>query len=206
MPFTFAAPLGSMLSALIAGKFKVPPLYIVIVASILQVIGFVLLSTLPASAKLIPAQYGYEIIAGFGCGINISLLVLMTPFSVEEQDNGEFFYFRVFALRELTPSSAVAMGSIAQFRVMGGAVGLAVVTTVFNSNVRPALADLLSREQVETLLRSAGAVKSFAPETQEIITNTFASAYNLQMKILAGFAAAQIPSSILMWQKKQIIV
>ena len=88
MPFTFAAPIGSVISSLIAGKLKVPPIYLVVFASILQVVGFALLSTLPASPQVIPAQYGYEIIAGFGCGINISLLILMTPFSVESQDKG----------------------------------------------------------------------------------------------------------------------
>lgn len=89
---------------------------------------------------------------------------------------------------------------------MGGAIGLAVVTTVFNTQVRPELAGFLSREQAEALLRSAEAIKAFPPETQEIIKSTFADAYNLQMKILAGFAAAQIPSSFIMWQKKQIVV
>ena len=93
MPFTFAAPIGSMISAIIAGKLKVPPIYIVIFASMLQVIGFVLLSTLPASSRIIAAQYGYEVIAGFGCGINISTLVLMTPFSVQKQDNGEILLY-----------------------------------------------------------------------------------------------------------------
>lgn len=88
MPFTFAAPVGSVISAMVAGKIKLPPIYIVIFASILQVIGFVLLSTLPASSRLDHAQYGYEIIAGFGCGVNISLLLLMTPFTVEPRDKG----------------------------------------------------------------------------------------------------------------------
>jgi hypothetical protein len=89
MPFTFAAPVGSMVSALIAGKMKIPPIYIVLFASVLQVIGFSLLSTLPASSELLPAQSGYEVIAGFGSGINISLLMLMTPFSVKSKDKGQ---------------------------------------------------------------------------------------------------------------------
>ena len=88
MPLTFAAPLGSAISASIAGKLKVPPIYLVMCASTLQVIGFALLSTLKFSNNVHAAQYGYEVIAGFGCGINISILVLMTPFSVERRDQG----------------------------------------------------------------------------------------------------------------------
>lgn len=74
---------------MIAGKLKVPPIYLVLIASTLQVIGFTLLSTLPTSGDFIlHAQYGYEVIAGFGVGVNISTLMLMTPFSVEKRDQG----------------------------------------------------------------------------------------------------------------------
>ncbi len=93
MPFTFAAPVGSAVSALIAGKLKVPPIYLVICASVLQIIGFALLSTSSYSPRVAAAQYGYEVIAGFGCGINISILVLLTPFSVEKRDQGTSILF-----------------------------------------------------------------------------------------------------------------
>jgi hypothetical protein len=33
-----------------------------------------------------------------------------------------------------------------------------------------------------------------------------AHGYNLQMIVLCGFAAAQIPAALLMWRKKQITV
>lgn len=90
LPFAFASPVGSMISAVIAGKLKIPPIYLILIASTLQVIGFTLLSTLPTSGDLLlHAQYGYEVIAGFGVGVNISTQMLMTPFSVERRDQGE---------------------------------------------------------------------------------------------------------------------
>lgn len=89
MPFTFSAPVGSVVSAIVAKKARVPLIYIILFASSLQVIGFVLLSTLPTTTELVAAQTGYEIIAGFGCGINISLLVLIIPFAVKSSDKGE---------------------------------------------------------------------------------------------------------------------
>ena len=105
MPFTFAAPLGSAASALIAGKLKVPPIYLVMCASALQVIGFVLLSTLSFTPNVTAAHYGYEVLAGFGCGINISLLILMTPFSIEKRDQRmlifHFFSFWVTDICQL---------------------------------------------------------------------------------------------------------
>ena len=99
------------------------------------------------------------------------------------------------------------MGSVAQFRVMGGVIGLAIVTAALNSSVRSKLAVFLSPAQIDELLRSAGSVSaSFSGAMSAEIRAVFAEGYNLQMKILAGLAAAQIPSSLVMWQKKQIVV
>jgi len=88
MPFSFMMPIGSMISSMIAGKYKVPLIYMVIIASALQVIGFSLLSFAPVT-HLSPVQYGYQIIAGFGTGTNISTLILITPFSVSKKDQGK---------------------------------------------------------------------------------------------------------------------
>lgn len=88
IPFSLAAPFGSVITAGLAKSVKIPLVYMILVAAALQVIGFALLSTLPTTQAMIPAQYGYQVIAGFGCGINISLLVLITPFCVQERDKG----------------------------------------------------------------------------------------------------------------------
>jgi hypothetical protein len=89
MPFTFAAPIGSMVASTIGSKLKVPAIYLVLCSAILQTIGFSLLASLPKTSYLPPRMYGYQVIAGFGCGINISMLVLMVPFTVEFRDKGK---------------------------------------------------------------------------------------------------------------------
>ncbi|KAG8157943.1 hypothetical protein KVR01_012215 [Diaporthe batatas] len=188
IPFTLAAPVGSIVSAVLAKAAKIPPLYLVIFAAVLQVIGFSLLSTIPESTHIIAAQYGYQIIAGFGCGINISLFLVMTPFRVQERDK------------------AVALGSVGQFRVMGGVIGLAIITSAFNGLVRGQLNDLIPASELETLLKSPETISSFAQDVQQIIRKTFAEGYTLQIKILAGLAAGQIPAALLMWEKDQIRV
>lgn len=98
------------------------------------------------------------------------------------------------------------MGSVAQFRVMGGVIGLAIVIAVFNNTIKSNLAQDLSPDQVHSLLQAASSVTSLPAEIQRMTRDVFADGYNLQMKILAGLAAAQIPSSIAMWQKEQIRV
>ncbi|KAE8163989.1 MFS general substrate transporter [Aspergillus tamarii] len=188
IPFTVAAPVGSALSSAVAKALKIPLVYLVLLASVIQVVGFALLSTLSASLTITAAQYGYQIIAGFGCGINISLLILMTPFTVEERDK------------------AVAMGAVAQFRVMGGSIFLAIVTSVSNGFIRSHLRGLLDDDQLHSVLHSAAAVPMLPPDAQTMVRTVFSESYNLQMKILAGCAGGQVLASLLMWQKEPIIV
>jgi hypothetical protein len=79
-------PVGSVWTAGIAGKFKVPPAYLFMAASALQTVGFALLSTSPTDGRIISAQYGYQVICGFAIGGVLSTLTLMAPFSVEARD------------------------------------------------------------------------------------------------------------------------
>ncbi|KAI9842654.1 MAG: hypothetical protein M1837_007021 [Sclerophora amabilis] len=188
LPFAFASPVGSFVSSIIAGKAKVPPIYLILVGAVLQVVGYALLSTISTGSEIQPAQYGYEVITGLGVGVNISTLILMTPFTIEKRDQ------------------SVAMGAVVQFRVMGGAIGLAIVTSVMNSFVKSRLAEILSADQIEAFLQSISMIGTLPPALAEMVRSVLGEGYNLQMKVLIGFAAAQIPAILLMWQKKQILV
>ncbi|KAK4208331.1 MFS general substrate transporter [Rhypophila decipiens] len=194
MAYTGVAPISSILTAGIAKK-GVPPIYIVLFVSCLQVIGFALLGSLSTSTDDIrtigSAQYGYQVIAGFGCGSNISLLGLMTPFSVKEKD------------------LAVAMGAITQVRIMGSALGVSIVTTAMHTFLRGELGHLgLGQDVIDSVLDSAGEIGRLgSEELQNDVLRSFADGYNLQMRILAGLAAGQIFGAALMWKHgKQIKV
>ena len=204
LPFTCACPIGSIAASILSKK-KVPPIYLVIAGSCLQVLGFALLSTAPTAMHMSRAQYGYQSIAGTGVGINIITLILMAPFCVEKRDRGT----RVCALDGLdvlTLHVAVALGSVNQFRYMGAAVGLAITTTVLNSYVRSRLSAFLSQEEIGALLETSAMLSSFPLDVQQRIRSVFGHGYNIQMRILIGLAAAQLPASLVMWQRKQIVV
>jgi Na+/melibiose symporter-like transporter len=89
IPFTVASPVGSVLSPTIGKKFKIPLVYLLVVGSVIQIIAYVLLGTVPAQKGISNRQYGYEVFAGFGVGISTPLLTLMTPFATEKRDNGK---------------------------------------------------------------------------------------------------------------------
>ena len=204
LPFALLSPIGSVMAAGFAGKAKMPPIYIILAGSVIQTIGFALLGTSNGSQIINKAQYGYEAIAGFGVGINLASMAVMTPFTVEERDKCENPRHRntKFADRLL----AVALSALIQFRTMGGAIGLAIVTTVMNNYVKSHLANYLSQDQIGNLLRTTEAFPTLPPDLADTVKRIFEDGYNLQMRVVVGFSAAQIPAALLMWQKKQVVV
>ncbi|ORX94599.1 MFS multidrug transporter-like protein [Clohesyomyces aquaticus] len=195
MPFTFSAPIGSAFSSTWAKKFKTPALYLVLVAGIFQTLGFALLASLPASHRVMPRAYGFQVIAGFGCGINISTLILLVPFVVEYRDKADPRY------------SAVGMAAVSQLRVMGGAIVLAIATSVFNSYTHPRLAKFQEAFHLPGDSTTSAQLLALADgQEKNEIRSILAHGYNLQMYVLCAFAAAQIPAALLLWRKKQILV
>jgi hypothetical protein len=93
------------------------------------------------------------------------------------------------------------MAAIGQVRIMGGAIVLAIATSVFHSYTRPRLQNILgSADITSTHVSAIGTV------LREDVREVFAQGYNLQMIVLCAFAGAQILSIFLMWRKKQIII
>ena len=98
------------------------------------------------------------------------------------------------------------MGAVAQFRVMGGSIFLAIVTSVSNGFIRSHLRGFLDDDQLHSVLHSAAAVPMLPSDSQTMVRTVFSESYNMQMKILAGCAGGQVLASLLMWQKEQIVV
>jgi hypothetical protein len=98
--------------------------------------------------------------------------------------------------------TAVAMGAIVQFRMMGGAIGLAVATCIFNGYTKSILSSALSPAQLRSVLQTAQAIETLPPALQTIVKNVFARAFAVQFRIIIGTSAAQFLGIALMWQKK----
>lgn len=72
--------------------------------------------------------------------------------------------------------------------------------------MRPKLLQLLLPDQVDALLESTSVLGTFSEGTQLAVRSTLGEGYGLQMKVLIGFAVAQLPATLLMWNKKPTIV
>lgn len=88
IPFSLAVPVGTGLASGIASKFRVPAIYLILAGSCVQIVGFALLGTLPVSLDIPSQIYGFEFIAGFGCGMNFTPLFLLIPRVVTSRDQG----------------------------------------------------------------------------------------------------------------------
>jgi hypothetical protein len=88
IPYTLATPLGSVVANMAASKHLLLPIHLMLLGSILQVVGIGLITTIPVQG-VTAAQYGFQILAGFGVGMTFGILLLITPFTVEKRDLGK---------------------------------------------------------------------------------------------------------------------
>lgn len=84
-----AGALLSLPTGGIIGKAKIPGLYAILFGSALQIIGYALLSQLDGSVNIKRAVYVYQALIGLGASMNLQILNLLVPFTVESRDKGE---------------------------------------------------------------------------------------------------------------------
>jgi hypothetical protein len=85
---------------------------------------------------------------------------------------------------------------------MGGAIMLAIATSVFNSYTTPLLADHMARYSLtRDAIYWAQGLSSLATADQDAVRTIVARGFSRQMIILSAFAAAQISSACLLWRK-----
>ncbi|KAI0023771.1 MFS multidrug transporter-like protein [Xylariomycetidae sp. FL0641] len=185
LPFGAMFPVGSMVGTRIAGLRKVPAIYMVLVGTVFQVVGFALLSTLEPSTHINPSVYGFLILSGFGCGMTYTMTYITVPFIVEGRDK------------------AVGMAAANQFRTMGSAMGIAIATSVFNGLTLPKFADIGISGGVTDLVTGQQPSGVTLPDN---VRHILSEGYNRQMLVLCGFSAAQLPVAFLMWKRKPLVV
>lgn len=93
-----------------------------------------------------------------------------------------------------------------QFRFLGGATALAITTAVSNSWLRNALQAVLKPHQVALVFKQTGVIETFPDNVQAIVRGDFVRSFNLQMRILSGFAAVEFLFSLLLWKRDQIML
>ena len=187
VPFNFMIALGCILINVFAMRTRIAPIYLVLAGSLIQLTGLSLFSTLSSDAIMKPAPpvlYGWRILSGFGIGMVWGILHVIPPHVVEHRD------------------LAISSGALLQFRVFGGALGLALASAVMNSYLTSHLADSIGPEYLAAVLQSTEAIKGFPLDVQTLNLGKCAEGYDLPMKIMAAFAGLQVLCVGLLWRGK----
>ncbi|KAI4685845.1 uncharacterized protein J4E88_003682 [Alternaria novae-zelandiae] len=179
-------PFGSGIAGAMMGKPRIPPCWIILGGSLMEILGIALLSQIDTSSHIDASQYAFQIIAGTGTGLVNSGLILLVPYAMDKRD------------------LAVGSAATSQFRTLGGLVGIAIVTSISTPYIRSHLTDILPLELAESLLERTELVQTLSPETLERVRQLFGEAYNLQVKVLIGFAVAKVPVTGMMWTNLRV--
>ncbi|KAF2004138.1 major facilitator superfamily transporter [Amniculicola lignicola CBS 123094] len=182
---TLVSPLFTGIAGYLTQKQKVPPLYILIVAQALAVLGCGLASSLPESSREYPASgYGYQVIMGAGFGLGLSTAIMAAP----QAFNKKYM--------------AVGMGTINQMRALGMSIGVSICANILSKTLSSAVADQLLPNQFRAVLGSAEAINSISPELQNQVRHAFAVGFTRQMQAICGLAGAGLLSTLIMIEKK----
>lgn len=93
-----------------------------------------------------------------------------------------------------------------EFRILGGALGLAITAATMENYLRHHLASIISPEQLQLLLRNTAFIDRLPPDVRSAVIKIFADGYTLQMKVTAGFSAMQLLAIGMIWKSPQVLV
>ncbi|KAI1321022.1 drug resistance transporter [Xylariaceae sp. FL0255] len=185
LPFDVLTAAGAAMTGAVAKNRRVPPIYIGLFGVLLQVAGLAALPAIPPSHT---AVYGLQVIIGLGAGLNIGLVTMLIPYVVDRTD------------------LAVATAAGTQFRFLGSAVVISIATAVGNSIVKAKLSGALTNEQIQGIFVSSALINLLPSEQQTTVRRQFIDSFNVEFRIVLGFAAASFFTILLLWKRKQILI
>lgn len=94
--------------------------------------------------------------------------------------------------------AAIATGFVVQLRFLGGALGLAIASNILNGRLAHHLQGILARHKLHLFLENVESIKSLPIYLQDEVKNVFAGSYSTQLRVMIGFAAAQLPAVLLL--------
>jgi hypothetical protein len=94
LAMTLVTPIGSGVAGFVLQKLRAPPLYVLLSGFAFIIVGTGLSTiTTHTSEKFPISAYGFQVIMGFGFGINLATIVMAAPLTFTSQDLGECAFF-----------------------------------------------------------------------------------------------------------------
>ncbi|CRK28085.1 hypothetical protein BN1723_014084 [Verticillium longisporum] len=183
LPMLGACALGSFASGAICSKRNFL-CWILMAAASLQLMGLGLMSTLDDPDESVRQSYVYQTIFGLGTGLVFSAATILAA-------------VKTMAYNDL----AVANGAMAQARVLGGCIGIAVSTVIFNTHFNTALREQLTPQQMSDLHRSPSSATQWPDEARGAVREVYATAYSEELKVLMYVAVGTLVVSLFTYEK-----
>jgi hypothetical protein len=183
LPYIVFLPVGTICASIISKLMPGKPVPGMLVGAFLQLAAAICFVTVQSSTlgQVDSAQYAFQALMGLGNGISYTVNFNGMPFVLGGR-------------KELVPR---AMGANTQFRYLGGALGLGVVTAAFNTYVHLHLSRILSVDTITSILESSSGVYDLSPNVQAAVIQDFADAFTLQWEIICIFVGLQIVANLL---------
>ncbi|KAK4565588.1 hypothetical protein LTR86_004205 [Recurvomyces mirabilis] len=136
LPMLVTSALGIFITGGLSSKAN-RTAYTTIAASGFQIVGYGLMTTIKETTAGLGRTYGFQVLLGLGFGMSITSTTMMVI--VRYYSRPQFM--------------SVAQGSITMMRMLGGALGLAIATIVFNDKIQGSaeLMSVLSPAQIAHL-------------------------------------------------------
>lgn len=178
LPLLVGCAFGSFIGGAVSSKRNNTG-FTLVGSACFQLLGVGLLTTVTTSDSRQAAQYGYQAIFGLGVGMSFSAATIMTSILAAD------------------PSvRASAQGAIAQARVFGGCIGLAICTVMFNDHVNSDLGDILTPSQIDDLLRSPLSSLRLPEDLRKKVTSAYVAAFGQEVQVMMVVCAAMVIVSL----------
>ncbi|CAL5868837.1 uncharacterized protein PFLUO_LOCUS3064 [Penicillium psychrofluorescens] len=204
--------LGILISAFVTGApFNVVLVYVPQQAQILlgkspldsgiYLIGYSAVAAVAAALVNIASSRGripfiYSLLVG--CATHTVGVGLLSTVATAKGFHATDIVYEVIAGAGIGLTMAIATGAVIQFRFLGGAISLAIASNILNGNLAHRLQGILSSHELHIFLENVKSIEYLSPDLQEEVKNIFASSYSAQLKVMIGFAAAQLLAILLL--------
>ncbi|KAI1263893.1 major facilitator superfamily domain-containing protein [Xylariaceae sp. FL1019] len=183
LPMLGATSLGAF-SAGAASRRRNNTSWTLMAAHACQLLGIGLMATLRDTTTEIKAQYGFQVILGLGIGLSLGAVTIMASVQSHQGD------------------LAVAQGVVAQARVLGGSIGIAACTIIFNAKVAHDLSNIMDPEDLAALHHSPTIAPWLPPEIQQRVRSVYASAFTGDIDVMIAVAILGTIVSCIAYEKR----
>ncbi|KAH8730006.1 major facilitator superfamily domain-containing protein, partial [Phaeosphaeriaceae sp. PMI808] len=184
LAFGAFVPVGSGVTGALLGRLRIRPCLIIGFGAALQLVGTALLSRNSSEYNIDPSQYAYQILIGLGLGFVMPTLIYVLPHTMEKRD------------------LAVATAAVGQTRMLGGLIAVSIGASITTRYLTSHLAEIVPPQLLGPILERTEAIHLLQDSVAIAAREVFGKAYNLQMNLATGLAAAQLLGTALMWTRE----